>query len=126
MIRHCFALDLKDDAASIAEYEAYHQRIWPEIEASIVSSGILQMEIFRTGNRLFMIMEVDDTFSFERKEALDGANPKVAEWEALMWNYQQPLPLAKPGQKWVPMKKIFELKNTTVNNELPYNTENAR
>jgi L-rhamnose mutarotase len=60
-------------------------------------------------NRLFMIMEVDDSFSFNKKGAMDAANPKVQEWEQLMWKYQQALPGSKPGEKWVLMNKIFEL-----------------
>lgn len=109
MKRYCLALDLKDDAALIAEYEMYHRAVWPEILDSIKSSGIEQMEIYRTGNRLFMIMEVNDSFSFETKAKADAANAKVQEWETLMWKYQQALPLAKPGEKWMLMEKIFEL-----------------
>jgi L-rhamnose mutarotase len=110
MKRHCFALDLINKEALIAEYEAYHQQVWPEIIASISSAGIEQMEIYRVGNRLFMIMEVNDTFCFEQKAIADGANEKVQQWEQLMWKYQQALPTAKPGQKWVLMDKIFTLK----------------
>jgi L-rhamnose mutarotase len=109
MKRHCLALDLKNDPVLIAEYEAYHKEIWPEIRKSILDSGIVNMEIYRIMDRLFMIMEVDDTFSFEKKDAADAANPKVQEWEALMWKYQQALPVAKPGQKWIFMEKIFAL-----------------
>lgn len=109
MIRHCFAVDLKNDEKLIAEYEQYHEKIWPEIEKSIRDSGILNMEIYRVENRLFMIMEVSDQFSFEQKQAADAANAKVQEWELLMWDYQQALPTAKPGEKWVMMKKIFQL-----------------
>jgi L-rhamnose mutarotase len=109
MIRHCLALDLKDDPALIAAYEDYHKAIWPEIRQSILESGIQHMSIYRTGNRLFMIMEVADDFSFERKAEMDSANPKVQEWENMLWQYQQALPVAEPGQKWVQMKKIFEL-----------------
>jgi L-rhamnose mutarotase len=76
---------------------------------SITGSGIQAMEIYRTGNRLFMVMEVTDGFTFEAKGAADAANPKVQEWEQLMWNYQQALPHAKPGEKWVVMDKIFSL-----------------
>ncbi|GAB3751605.1 L-rhamnose mutarotase [Spirosoma pomorum] len=109
-MRYCLALDLVDDPALIAEYEAYHQKIWPEIDASIRGAGVIDMTIYRAGNRLFMIMETDDeTFSFEKKAAADAANPKVQEWEALMWKYQQALPIAKPGEKWVLMDKIFQL-----------------
>ena len=108
-MRYCFALDLIDDPRLIAEYEAHHKAVWPEIENSILESGIRYLAIYRTGNRLFMLMEVDESFSAERKAALDLANPKVQEWEQLMWNYQQALPTARPGQKWVPMEKMFEL-----------------
>lgn len=109
MRRYCLALDLIDDAALIAEYEGYHKDIWPEIRKSIKDLGIKNMEIFRTGNRLFMIMEVTNAFSFEDKAAADAANHKVQEWERLMWKYQQVLPNAKPGEKWILMDKIFSL-----------------
>ena len=107
--RYCLALDLKDDHTLIAEYENWHQRVWPEIKKSITDAGIVSMEIYRVGNRLFMIMETDDTFRADRKSAMDAANDKVQEWERLMWNYQQPLPWAKPGEKWMLMEKIFSL-----------------
>ena len=110
MKRYCLALDLKNDPALIAEYEALHQKVSPEIEASISDSGILNMEIFRFGTRMFMILEADDSFTFERKAAMDQANPKVQEWEAFVWKYQQPLPGSKPGEKWVLMEQIYQLK----------------
>lgn len=109
MKRYCLALDLKDEPQLIAEYESYHRGVWPDILESIRSSGITNLEIYRAGNRMFMIMEVDNTFSFERKGAMDAANPKVQEWEELMWKYQQAIPVAKPGEKWVLMDKIFTL-----------------
>ncbi len=104
-----FALDLADDPALIAEYEAHHRRVWPEIERSLRDAGIDRLEIYRTGNRLFMVMEVAPSFSFEAKSASDAANPKVQEWERLMWTYQRALPWAKPGEKWVLMDRIYEL-----------------
>ena len=109
MRRYCLALDLVNDEKLIAEYEAYHQKIWPEIKKSIADAGIEQMEIYRFTNRLFMIMEVNAEFNFANKSAADVANPKVQEWEALMWKYQQAIPGAKPGEKWVLMNKIFDL-----------------
>jgi L-rhamnose mutarotase len=99
MQRYCLALDLKEDPELIAAYEAFHREVWPEILVGIRKAGILQMEIYRTGNRLFMIMEAEDEFSFEAKAERDRLDPKVAEWEALMWKYQQALPHAAPGQK---------------------------
>ncbi len=109
MKRYCLTLDLKDDAELIAEYEAHHKKGRPEIIKSIKDSGITEMQLYRYSNRLFMIMEVDDTFSFERKEQLDKGNAKVQEWEDLMWTYQQPLPGAAKGEKWVLMDQIFGL-----------------
>jgi len=109
MKRFCFAVDLKNDPELIVEYEQYHQQIWPEITASIREAGITAMEIYRIENRLMMIMDTIDSFSFEAKAAADAGNEKVQEWERLMWNYQQALPLAKPGEKWILMNKIFDL-----------------
>jgi len=110
MSRYCLALDLKDDETLIKEYEAYHQKVWPEILQSIKEAGIEQMEIYRVGNRLFMIMETKDSFNFEKKGKADAINPKVQEWEVLMWKYQQAIPGSKPGEKWMLMEKIFDLK----------------
>jgi len=107
--RYCLALDLKDDPDLIAEYKRYHAKIWPEIRRSIKDSGVEDMEIYLLGTRLFMIMEVNHSFSFEAKMKADGQNPKVQEWEALMWKFQKPLPQAEPGQKWLLMERIFKL-----------------
>jgi L-rhamnose mutarotase len=108
-MRFCFALDLKDDETLIHEYEKYHQNVWPEIITSIKEAGITDLEIYRVSNRLFMIMETDESFSFEKKNVMDNANLKVQEWEKLMWKYQQALPVAKPGEKWILMNKFFDL-----------------
>ena len=110
MKRHCLALDLKDDPELIAAYEEYHRNVWPEVLDSLGDSGIQHMEIYRISNRLFMIIEVSVTFSFEEKAKKDANNSRVQDWEELMWKYQQALPIAKPGEKWLPMQKIFEFK----------------
>lgn len=107
--RYCLTLDLKDDRQLIAEYRRYHQKIWSEITKSIRDSGIEDMEIYLLGTRMFMIMEVNDKFSFAAKAEADAANPKVREWEELMWKFQKPLPNAKPGEKWMLMEQIFKL-----------------
>ena len=108
--RYCLALDLQDDPELIKGYDDWHQKVWPEIIESIRSSGIVDMKIYRISNRLFMVMEVNDSFSFEAKEKSDNTNAKVQEWEKLMWNFQKPLPFAKPGEKWVLLTEIFSLK----------------
>jgi L-rhamnose mutarotase len=109
--RLCFACDLKDDQQLIAEYKKYHAQgnTWPEITQSIKDAGILDMQIYLTGNRLFMIMEVDESFDLDMKSEMDANNPRVQEWEQLMWKYQRELPWAKKGEKWVEMERIFQL-----------------
>jgi L-rhamnose mutarotase len=107
--RYCLALDLKDDPQLIAEYKQYHAKIWPEITASIKDAGIEDMEIYLLGTRMFMVMEVSEQFSFEAKARADRENPKLREWEELMWKFQKPLAEAKPGEKWLLMERIFQL-----------------
>jgi L-rhamnose mutarotase len=107
--RFCLTLDLKDDPKLIAEYKRYHEKIWPEITRSIKDSGIEDMEIYLLGTRMFMIMEVNETFSFEAKTMADLLNPKVQEWENLMGTFQETLPQAKPGEKWLLMERVFKL-----------------
>jgi L-rhamnose mutarotase len=108
----CFALDLKDDPELIAEYERWHQpdRIWPDILQSLRSHGIEEAEIFRTHDRLVLVLEVADNFSLDAKAAADAVNERVIAWETMMWRYQKPLPWARPGEKWVPMQRIFSLR----------------
>ncbi len=109
--RICMACDLKDNPDLIERYKEYHApgNAWPEISKSIKDAGIDDMQIFLIGNRLFMIMEVNESFDPEIKAKMDAANPKVQEWEALMMEYQQFLPWDTGGQKWVKMEKIFQL-----------------
>ena len=107
--RFCLTLDLKDDSELIAEYKRYHEQVWPEIVQCMKDSGILDMEIYLLGTRMFMIMEVSKDFSFEAKTETDRRNPKVQEWENLMWRFQKALPQAKPGEKWMRMDRIFKL-----------------
>lgn len=107
--RLCYSCDLIDNPELITEYKKYHESVWPEITKSIKNAGIIDMQIYIHANRLFMIMEVDETFSPERKQMMDAANPKVQEWEQLMWKFQQAPPGAKEGEKWLPMEQIFKL-----------------
>lgn len=107
--KFCLALDLKEDETLIQEYKKLHEKVWPEIIDSIKNSGITVLDIYCTGNRLFMIIEADADFTFEKKSAMDENNAKVQEWESLMWKFQQALPWAKSGEKWILMDKIFEI-----------------
>lgn len=107
--RYCLTLDLKNDPKLIAEYKRYHEKIWPEITKSIKRAGVVDLEIYLLGTRMFMVMEVNEQFSFEAKAKADQENSKVQEWENLMWKFQQPLPSTKPGEKWMLMERIFKL-----------------
>jgi len=104
-----FALDLKDDPALIAEYERWHrpEQVWPEVITALSAAGVTELEIFRCGNRLVMVMDAPPSFA-----AADPGAPAIgraAQWEELMWRFQQSLPFAEPGHKWVPMHRIFSL-----------------
>jgi L-rhamnose mutarotase len=109
MKRYCLTLELKNDPKLIQQYEAHHRAVWPEVLRSIKEAGIERLEIYRLGTRLCMMMEVNDAFSFEKKADADRCNPKVQQWEALMWQYQEPLAGAATGEKWMLMDKIFDL-----------------
>ena len=109
MKKYFLTLDLKNDPELIRQYEEYHKNVWPEIISSIKNSGIEDMQIYRYETRLFMVMEVNDNFSFEKKQKSDNSNDKVQEWEQLMWKFQQPLEGSVEGEKWKLMDKIFQL-----------------
>ena len=104
------ALDLVNDPILIDQYIKHHNNVWQIID-SIKDSGILDMQIFHVADRLFMIIEVQDGFSFEKKNKMDGQNPYVIKWEELMSSYQKSLPIAERDEKWILMEKVFDLNN---------------
>ena len=111
MSRHVLFLDLQEDADLIAAYEAHHApgAVPEDILASIRASGIEEMEIHRSGNRLVMIIECSASFDAAAKTDADRCNPAVLAWEAAMDRFQKPLPWARPGEKWVAGDAIFTL-----------------
>lgn len=109
-MRHCLALDLKDDPALIAEYEAYHRNVWPEVRTHLHAHGVTGMEIYRLGTRMVMLMETDDArYDAEAMTVATREDPKIRAWEELMWKFQSPTPWTPAGEKWVVMDRIFEL-----------------
>lgn len=106
--RLCFALDLVDDADLIAAYEAAHApgAGRPEVAAGIRASGVVDMEIWRVADRLFMIAEVEADYPRPIAPELAAAD---AEWQRVMDRFQRRLPAAADGEKWVPMTRIFAL-----------------
>ena len=111
MKRYCLACDLKNDPQLIEEYKEWHRPggVRPEIIDSLKQAGIRDMEIYLQGTRLILILEAGDDFDLAEKFKMDQANPKVLEWEKLMWQYQVAVPGAPPDQKWTPMERVFKL-----------------
>lgn len=110
-IRMCFALDLKDDPKLIAQYRKWHEPGGPPpaVTQSLRDAGIEALEIYLCGNRLFMLLEADESFSIEKKARADAANDAVCAWEELMWNFQQRLPWARADEKWVLAERIYDI-----------------
>lgn len=107
--QYCLELELRDEENLIREYGAFHEpgHVWPEVIESIQRDGVVDMQIYRSGVRLVMVMTVSDDFSFEAKARNDAGNPRVAEWERLMERFQN-ADDTKPA-KWRRMRNIFNL-----------------
>ena len=111
MTRAVLAVDLKNDPALIAAYVDYHQRVWPEVIASLRGVGIRQLDIYILGLRLVMIVETDGRDLQQALAAHMAVGGRVAQWEALMKSMQQPPPGAKPGDWWTHMRPVFRLED---------------
>ncbi|BDH44269.1 hypothetical protein TUM12370_03130 [Salmonella enterica subsp. enterica serovar Choleraesuis] len=110
MNRHfCQALDIVTDPQKVAEYRAWHRRIWPEVAVHLRAHDVIDMEIYQLGERLFMVVEVGPEFDAARFDEASLSNPDIQRWEELMWQYQVPTPWTPPGAKWVMMERIFSL-----------------
>ena len=105
------ALDLVDNAELIASYEHHHKpgNIWPEIPAGIRDAGITDMQIYRVGRHLFMIMEHDETTDLQTAFDKMATLPRQEEWAAWMGSFQQKLSEAPAGEHWAAMKPVFLL-----------------
>lgn len=105
------ALDLKDDQGLISTYEKYHLagEIWPEIPVGIKESGVYDMQIYRIGTRLFML--IDHDLNTDLKDIFDKMKtmPKQVEWAKLMGEFQKKIPEVLSGAQWTLMKPIFLL-----------------
>jgi len=113
-MRHCLALDLYDDPELIDAYERHHRAVWPEVLAHLRRQGVLELDIFRLGTRLVMVMETDDAvYDPARMAAAERDDPRLREWEDLMWRFQKTTPWTPEGVKWMPMQCLFCLSETT-------------
>ena len=102
-------LDLKDDPETIARYEEYHRNVWPEVIAALKEIGIERMEIFRSGNHLFMYCAALDSFDPERDfQGYTESSEKANEWNDLMSKFQQKVAEAGPDDWWASATLVFD------------------
>lgn len=107
MKRYCQTLILVDDEELIAKYVEAHAHVWPEIIAGQREVGIVDMQIYRRGRSLFMIMDTADDFDFDRDMARLAGQPRQAEWEAYVAQFQGCAADASSADKWQLMERIF-------------------
>lgn len=107
MKRYCQTLTLVDDEEMIVQYVEAHAHVWPEIIEGQRAVGILDMQIYRRGRSLFMIMDTIDDFDFERDMARLALLPRQAEWEAYVSQFQGCAKNARSEEKWQLMERIF-------------------
>jgi len=107
---HVLALDLQDDPALIAAYEAHHRAVWPEVLAHLARHGVERMQIWRLGTRMTMLMHTDDAvYDAARMQAASESDPVIRRWEELMWTFQAPTPWTPAGHKWTEMQCLFDV-----------------
>ena len=104
------SLDLVNKSGFIEEYKKYHQNVWPEVKQGLLAIGILDMDIYLLGNRLFMVINTHDDFDINKDfQKYTKSSKRAADWDNLMRRFQQKTPFAKEGDWWAPMDKVFEL-----------------
>ncbi len=107
MKRYCQTLTLVDNPMLIEKYVDAHAHVWPEVIMGQREVGIVQMQIYRQGRQLFMIMDTVDDFDFARDMAKLATLPRQAEWEAYVSQFQGAKADARSDEKWQLMERIF-------------------
>ena len=109
--RYCKTLNLEDDPGLIEDYKKVHmpENTWPEITQGMIEVGILDMEIYIMGTRLFMIMDTLPEFDHDRDMALLATKPRQSEWEAFVSRFQKTSSEATADEKWQIMDRIYKL-----------------
>jgi L-rhamnose mutarotase len=109
--RYCKTLELRNDPELIAAYKRVHARenLWPEIMQGIREVGIIDMEIYLAGSRLFMIMDTVPDFDHDKAMAELASKPRQKEWEAYVSNFQRTSAAATADEKWQVIERIFDL-----------------
>lgn len=109
--RFCKTLSLEDDPELIKEYKKVHApgATWPEITRGMIEVGILDMEIYISGNKLFMIMDTVPEFDHDRAMTELAAKPRQSEWEAFVSKFQKTSSKASADEKWTLLERIYKL-----------------
>ena len=109
--RFCKTLSLEDNPQLIEEYKKVHkpENTWPEITQGMIEVGILDMEIYIMGNRLFMIMDTVPEFNHDHAMAELATKPRQSEWEAFVSKFQKTSSEATADEKWQVMERIYKL-----------------
>ncbi|WP_159476987.1 L-rhamnose mutarotase [Dyadobacter sp. 3J3] len=109
--RFCKTMELRQDSALIDTYRKIHARgaAWPEITQGMKEVGILEMEIYLLGTRLFMIMDTEVEFDHDKAMAELGSKPRQSEWEAYVSQFQNAATEASADQKWQLMEQIYKM-----------------
>jgi len=109
--RYCKTLALKNDAQLIEDYKKAHapNAAWPEITQGMKDVGIIDMEIYILGTRLFMIMDTVADFDHDKAMAELATKPRQSEWEAYVSKFQQTSAKATADEKWQLMERIYKL-----------------
>ena len=102
-------LNLQDRPGVIEEYQKYHRAVWPEVLDGLRAIGISKMKIFLHGRRLFMYLEAHDEFDLARDFPRYMASELAKEWDALMRQFQEPVPGASPDDWWAAMEEVFDI-----------------
>lgn len=110
MKRYCQTLELANDEELIRKYVEVHSHVWREVMDGQREVGILDMQIYRYRNRVFMICDTIDDFDWERDMARLAKLPRQAEWEAYVAQYQGCDPSLPSASKWHLMEQIYQLK----------------
>jgi L-rhamnose mutarotase len=109
--RYCKTLSLKDDVQLIEDYKKVHSpgAAWPEITEGMREVGIIDMEIYLLGNRLFMIMDTVADFDHDKAMAELATKPRQSEWEAYVSRFQQTSSEATADEKWQLLERIYKM-----------------
>ena len=109
--RYCKTLTLEDDPRLIEDYKKVHAAgaAWPEITQGMIDVGIVDMEIYLAGTRLFMIMDTLPDFNHETAMAKLATKPRQSEWEAYVSKFQRTSAEASADEKWQLVERIYKL-----------------